>query len=284
MRHLALVLMVVFLAACVLEDLQHEGRYCSAEWPCIAGQHCVNGACISDSAGLDARRDTIRTNDLKTGEGDLTSKVDRGADSKPPVDLTLKPDQPPVPDAGCPAGQNICGTQCVDTTTSVDHCGGCSKPCPTGFADRCEGGKCHCGSLGPLCSGGLSCVKGACACVSGSASNCKGCCQNNTCQPGTSTKACGAGGASCKLCLAGPCQLPVCNKGGFCGTVPAPNGISCSVGTLGGRCYLGACCTGCWSGAKCEPGTATMACGKYGLPCKPCIGFPIKKCSNGVCL
>lgn len=283
MRHVALVFAVVSVAACVLDDLHHEGRYCSTEWPCVAGQRCINSACVSDNGALDARGEDKNPVDLSLVDGDLGNRVDHGADAKL-GDLTPKPDTLPGPDAGCPPGTIACGAQCVDTDTDYNHCGGCFKPCPTGFSDRCEGGKCHCGPLGPLCSGGLSCIMGACACVSGTASNCDGCCQNNTCQPGTSTKACGAGGVSCKSCVAGTCQLPVCNKGGLCGSVPAPSGSSCAVGALGGRCYLGACCTGCWSGTTCEPGTTTLACGKDGNPCKPCIGFPIKKCTKGVCL
>jgi len=286
MRHLALLIAAVILAACVLDDLHHEGRYCSVEWPCLAGQLCVNSACVDvagDSAIADARGDVKIISDRGGNDGDLAPKPDRPPDLVKPPDLPPKPDLPPIPDAGCPAGKVACGTQCVDTASSFDHCGGCFKPCPTGFSDRCEGGKCHCGSYGPLCSGGLNCVMGACACLAGPTSSCYGCCQNNTCQPGTSTKACGAGGAACKPCVAGACHLPVCNKG-LCGAVPAPNGSNCVVGTLGGRCYSGACCTGCWSGTTCEPGTSTLACGKYGVPCKACLCIPIKKCSGGVCI
>lgn len=39
----------------------------------------------------------------------------------------------------CPVGQTYCaGAGCVDTSTSLQHCGRCSSPC----AGTCKGGQC----------------------------------------------------------------------------------------------------------------------------------------------
>jgi hypothetical protein len=40
----------------------------------------------------------------------------------------------------CLAGQTACGTQCVDLTTAVQHCGACDHACAPGFA--CSGASC----------------------------------------------------------------------------------------------------------------------------------------------
>ncbi len=90
-------------------------------------------------------------------------------------------------------GSPKCGEECVDTNTSIKHCGGCDKPCPgagtpnaepqcamgscklkcaTGFDDcdgmpdtGCEGdlnSTTHCGMCGKACMTGESCVMGEC--------------------------------------------------------------------------------------------------------------------------
>jgi hypothetical protein len=46
-------------------------------------------------------------------------------DPKPPADAGMPP-----PDSGCAAGLEVCGDECVDVRTSVDHCGGCRSACP----------------------------------------------------------------------------------------------------------------------------------------------------------
>ncbi|MEM9191941.1 MAG: hypothetical protein AAGF12_22400 [Myxococcota bacterium] len=69
----------------------------------------------------------------------------------------------------------------------------------------------------------------------------------------------------CEICVEGICE-------------PRTNGMNCN----GGRCYEGACCTGCWDGFQCQPGTELAACGQQGEVCEvcPCEG---DVCSDGGC-
>ncbi|RKH18700.1 hypothetical protein D7X74_08925 [Corallococcus sp. CA047B] len=53
--------------------------------------------------------------------------------------------------------------------------------------------------------------------VTCSASNCTGCCFNNTCQTGNTASACGKAGATCKVCNA----AQVCKTDQSCGVDPA---------------------------------------------------------------
>jgi hypothetical protein len=64
-------------------------------------------------------------------------------------------DAGPNPDASaCPQGQRLCGTACVDTNTSADHCGGCNSPC-AGF-DEHSPAQCQQGSCERTCAPGWS--------------------------------------------------------------------------------------------------------------------------------
>jgi len=46
------------------------------------------------------------------------------------------------PPVGCPTGQEVCGGQCVDTSTDVANCGGCGNACRA--TAICVGGQCVC--------------------------------------------------------------------------------------------------------------------------------------------
>lgn len=60
----------------------------------------------------------------------------------------------------CPAQLTTCGGACVDVTISVEHCGGCNKPCtaPTNATATCDNSQC-----GYECNGGYeACSTGCC--------------------------------------------------------------------------------------------------------------------------
>ncbi len=59
-------------------------------------------------------------------------------------------DAAPEADAGCAPGRTRCGSQCVDLTSNVNHCGACSNRCPDGPAGS------------PICDNGCAfdCVAG----------------------------------------------------------------------------------------------------------------------------
>ena len=60
--------------------------------------------------------------------------------------------------------------------------------------------------------------------------------------------------------------------GGTGGAGPAcvgePDETSCFVGQTEGMCRMGECCTGCWDGMECQPGTKTQQCGTGGELCE----------------
>jgi hypothetical protein len=136
---------------------------------------------------------------------------------------------------------------------------------------------------------------------------CTGCTDSTgTCQPGTSTTACGTGGAACVACAAGDtctngtCQGATCtgclDSTGTCqpGTSTSAcgtGGNACVACGAGQTCNNGVCtggttcspsnCTGCCQGNTCVGGTATNACGAGGNACVSCPAGDT--CTNGTC-
>jgi hypothetical protein len=147
----------------------------------------------------------------------------------------------------CPDPNAPQGCASVSTATDPNNCGACGHQCQpplngNGVA-ACFNGQCsfrcspnycpsstdcvsapgytQCGaSCG--CAAGYSCVNDVChGCDSTTCPS--GCCSNNTCQPGTSTSACGgSGGAACQGCPPGTnacvnqscvCQPRTCGSG-----------------------------------------------------------------------
>ena len=101
----------------------------------------------------------------------------------------------------------------------------------------------------------------------GGCTGCSGCCQNGTCQPGTSVNACGTGGAACTTCSSGgSCTL------GACQNVVVPQvgdkcvaNADCGAAGLcaadvpgGGYCTQDCTTTACPSGASCVALSATQ--------------------------
>ncbi len=62
---------------------------------------------------------------------------------------------------GCAAGLVDCGSTCVDTAGSMDHCGTCGNACGATRAEACVSGACICGD-GPGCDEGFTCLSGEC--------------------------------------------------------------------------------------------------------------------------
>jgi hypothetical protein len=80
-------------------------------------------------------------------------------------------------------------------------------------------------------------------------STCAGCCVGDVCQTGTTTSACGKGGANCTACTGSA----VCTNG------------ACTVAPCGPSN-----CAGCCSSNTCQTGTIVNACGKGGVACAIC--------------
>ncbi len=116
---------------------------------------------------------------------------------------------------------------------------------------------------------------------------CTGCVQKAKgggylCRPGDGLAACGSGGGACESCVSSDkCQATQCVPGKFvCDSDPIPDGRPCSDGS--GICQKGACCTGCFDGGTCQPGTDAKLCGVGGAEkCENCDdGNP---CTEDIC-
>lgn len=131
------------------------------------------------------------------------------------------------------------------------NCAGCciGDVCTAGNQDTAcgaAGGQClNCVGTNQTCGAGGVCT-GAPTC---GPANCAGCCDGNTCVPGTAPATCGAGGQACRDCGAG-----TCNPGGTCSS-PA-----CSAAN----------CPGCCQGDRCLAGFTNRACGSAGAACGDC--------------
>jgi len=187
---------------------------------CAIGEACVDGACSCQDASLTrcgALCVDLTTNPANCGACGTTcgetQVCTQGAcsdDCIPPESRCDQPDgsvrcadlQVSIDNCGscgiecavgyacvagiceCAPGTELCGTLCVDTLTSLAHCGGCDKNC-THVCEAgvcvCEGGliacgeECvdtatsalHCGGCDQPCGVGSSCVEGACVCDAG---------------------------------------------------------------------------------------------------------------------
>lgn len=134
-----------------------------------------------------------------------------------------------VEDFCCPAREEGLQAYCANLATSALDCGDCNSPCDVRRADRCDGGRCVCGSREP-CEGtpeSTCCVdEPDVGCVDTTTDRfhcgeCENLCQGDErCEGGTCTR-----GASC----AETCELgQVCCDGACCSR------RSCLAGTCGG--------------------------------------------------
>ena len=131
----------------------------------------------------------------------------------------------------CP-GQTACGTQCVDTSSDSQNCGGCGIPCGNG--QSCQAGQCkcqpgllscsgscvpsdatHCGDCATACQANQVCSNNACtSSCTGGQTLCGTACVDTT-SSNTDCGSCGHACASNQHCAASTC---VANTGGVGGS------------------------------------------------------------------
>ena len=237
-------ILALALGACGVEPVDPGGRPCSATQPCGPGTTCdpTTSRCVVKTTPPD-------------GSADKAPKPDK----LPPPD-TVSPDSFKAPDGGCPKGFIRCGNVCADIKTDPKHCGQCSNACSGKVANKCDDGKCVCGTGSGPCTGKLNCVAGTCKCYKGGL--CKGCCKNNTCYPlgsGQSLTRCGGGGEGCRICKTAICKTTKCTTGACVHTsltgptcsdgVACTNNDKCVAGTCGGTKYSCDDNAGCTSDA-----------------------------------
>ena len=100
---------------------------------CSGGRVCLEGACVGADAGVDAGPlDGDLALDIAAGPDQALADLPAGDLVAPDQDQTL-PDLPTC-------AKTLCGTVCVDTQTSQDHCGQCDRSCGGG---ACAAGVCQ---------------------------------------------------------------------------------------------------------------------------------------------
>ncbi|UJR85429.1 Hypothetical protein I5071_75090 [Sandaracinus amylolyticus] len=249
--------------------------------PARATVECVSGTCVLTCApGAADCNDTIQDG-CEADLNDVTSCGACGVACTDPTPFCL--------DAGdgtfvctdeCEADRTVCGSSCVDLSTSVSHCGGCEQPCElrTGVLSQCIDGSCV-----------YACAQGRADCDD----------ERRDCETDVSTvAACGACNSPCvtehttPACVEAECEIRSCQEGWAdcdldaadgcetnlrtlddCGTCHTPCGFdhataSCATGT----CTMGACEPGfgdCTAAPGCETDLSLEAsCGACGVTCE----------------
>jgi hypothetical protein len=216
--------------------------------------------------------------------------------------------------AQCPGATQACGGACVDTLTSLSHCGRCGNACASG--ESCDGGTCalrcpmgllncggrcvdvgrnnlHCGRCDAACEAGRLCEGGSCivSCAPGQ-SACGGACADTQ----RSVMHCGACDRPCApphaepRCAAGTCAVASCAQGfGDCDGLPA-NGCETALnspancGRCNGACLAPNAAAACVAGA-CAVGACAAGFGDCDRDpangCEAALGRDVQHC--GAC-
>lgn len=196
-----------------------------------------------------------------------------GDDSSDDTDVADVRDVRDVEDEGtsCPSPTELCGTTCVNTQSSHEHCGGCDQPCganeicrggvceldcPDGPYDDCGGEICtsllsdpaHCGSCGHACGAGEKCSCGECVAA----------CHDFNTDAGH----CGACGQPCdtgEVCCCGECMAEsACPDP--CPMIDLPAQLECGGGCVDGRSdmmHCGSCGHACSVTERCGDAVCT---------------------------
>ncbi len=228
-------------------------------WACLSFAFLLIAGCATGGGSSDSG--TTQTRD---GGSDLDAAV-------------VKPPDGGEPDGGPVCLGAMCGEECVDLQTDLDHCGDCDAACSAG--QRCQAGACeldpcdsglvecggacvdpmtdgaHCGSCGNACDADESCFAGGCG--------------PTTCPSGTSR--CGAAcvdlmsdAASCGGCGVSCATTEECRDGSCVDTCPAPS-MRCTAGDGSVSCLdvtsdatnCGGCGVSCSGLEVCAAGSCT---------------------------
>lgn len=172
------------------------GNPCTA---CSSSQACVDGKCVCNGSSCP---DGCCQGDSCAPGSELSACGTGGAPCQACTGNTV-----------CANG--ICSAACSPSTCISGCCNG--QSCNFGGATDVTA----CGTGGAACvacASGQSCVQGTCndpiACGPSSCKN--GCCKAGNCEPGTSSDACGGGGATCVKCAA----FEFCGTGQLCHVKP----------------------------------------------------------------
>ncbi len=199
----------------------------------------------------------------------------------------------------CPAGQSCCGSACVSTQTTVEHCGRCDNRCALANATAtCAAGACAVGACtGAFRDCDMMAANGCETDTQTSATSCGGCgmaCAARphataSCADGACRYACDEGFGDCDGMTANGCETDTRASTDHCGMC----GQACRFANALPVCVLGSCVLGgCESGfANCDAMAANGCevdtnnsgsdCGACGRACAP--PNATGRCTVGVC-
>jgi hypothetical protein len=195
--------------------------------------------------------------------------------------------------SGCAAGETLCSGSCVDTGTSLSHCGACGNVCSlANAAESCATGSCaistcdpgwadcdgvassgceqslssvaHCGGCDNVCSlanAAESCAGGSCAILTCDAgwANCDGSDSNGCEQQLNTLTNCGSCGTFCgranasETCSTGTCRISTCNPGW--GNCNGVDADGCEISLTTNESHCGMCGNACGGMRTCIGGT-----------------------------
>lgn len=222
----------------------------------------------------DAGRDDVVAIDAFVVADALTSEDRPLLDEPTPLDVPVLADAPSADVRRCSADQIVCGGSCVDPNTSVAHCGGCGRACPSGRV--CAAGTCQLS-----CGVGVRDCGGTCRDLQRDVANCGACGQ--TCVIRNAVAACVAGACAVGTCDPGSadCDSNVSNG---CECAPAHGVPSCP----SGRCVVASCDAGygdcdrdSTNGCEVDLRASAGSCGACGRTCT--LPNAVSACASGNC-
>lgn len=160
--------------------------------------------CGTAESGIDQ---SVLEGGTDAGSGGTAGVADSGSNAGNGGTASVADSATPA-ESGCPGTKVKCTGECVDTSSDLNHCGGCGMSCPSfmtcggAVCQLCTfticGGDCidtnadseNCGACGNACGPGQACCAGSCLAVNVAIDphNCGRCghdCQGGTCEYGT---------------------------------------------------------------------------------------------------
>ncbi len=240
--------MFVFVDDGGVDAASRDAGMCTAATDCPSRAHaivgCEAGECVMSGCAPgfdDCNADP--SDGCEADLGDPATCGECGMRCAAPAPLCDASRTHPSCVASCPPGSELCGSSCVDVTTSVLHCTACDTPCPVPehSTPRCDNG----------C--GFTCMDGFADCNGDAADGCE-------IDTSTDVDHCGGCGVQCEgmdatwTCASGTCAVAECDDGFADCNGDAADGCEIDTSTDVNHCgACGAACDGTCRDGICDP-------------------------------